>query len=134
MKEKLMVDPRREAETVVQRLEDQRYSAVLAGDVDTFERLCHPQLVYTHSGGNRDSLEAYIDKLRTGSVRYHRIEHISEKITIVGNTALVNLRMQADLTVNGTFLQMENAALAVWVNEGGSWKFIAYQATPQPQV
>lgn len=129
-----MVDPGIEAETVIRRLEDQRYGAVLAGDVDTFERLCHPQLVYTHSGGNRDSLEAYVDKLRTGSVRYHRIDHTSEKITVIGTTALVNLRMQADLTVNGTFLQMENSALAVWVNEGGSWKFIAYQATPRRQV
>ncbi|UKA55243.1 nuclear transport factor 2 family protein [Arthrobacter sp. FW305-BF8] len=122
------------AKAVVQRLEDQRYSAVLAGDVDTFEGLCHPELVYTHSGGNTDSLKAYTDKLRTGAVRYHRIDHESEKITIIGNTALVVVRMNADLTVNGTPTTMKNSALAVWVNEEGSWKFVAYQATPQLQV
>ncbi|MET3934623.1 nuclear transport factor 2 family protein [Arthrobacter sp. OAP107] len=130
-----MVAARIDAEAVVvQRLEDQRYSAVLAGDVDTFERLCHPELIYTHSGGNRDSLTAYTDKLRTGAVRYHRIDHRSENITIIGNTALVSVQMNADLTVNGTSMTMHNSALAVWVREEGSWKFVAYQATPQLHV
>ncbi|MDQ0029079.1 nuclear transport factor 2 family protein [Arthrobacter bambusae] len=129
-----MTDSGVDPASVIQRLEDQRYNAVLAGDVDTFERLCHPELVYTHSGGNRDSLKAYIDKLRTGAVRYHRIDHKCEKITVIGNTVLVNLQMNADLTVNGTPMTMNNSALAVWVNEKGSWKFVAYQATPQPHV
>ncbi len=42
--------------------------------------------------------------------------------------------MNADLTVNGTSMTMNNSALAVWVNEEGSWKFVAYQATPDLQV
>ena len=40
----------------IQRLEDQRYHAVLTGDLETFEGLCHPRLVYTHTRGDRDSL------------------------------------------------------------------------------
>ncbi|MGO4250255.1 nuclear transport factor 2 family protein [Paenarthrobacter sp. RAF54_2] len=125
-----MADSSSNAKAVIQRLEDQRYDAVLAGDVDSFEGLCHPELVYTHSRGNTDSLKDYTDKLRSGVVRYHRIDHQSETITIVGNTALVIVRMNADLTVNGTPMTMKNSALAVWVNEEGSWKFVAYQATP----
>ncbi len=118
------------AEAVVRRLESQRYRAVLAGDVDAFEELSHPQLVYTHSGGNRDSLKEYADKLRTGAVRYQRIDHRIEKVTIIGGTALVNIQVDADVTVNGSPMMLKNSALAVWVNDGVSWKFAAYQATP----
>lgn len=129
-----MAHPSINVGAVVLRLEDQRYRAVLDGDVDAFERLCHPKLVYTHSGGNTDSLKAYTDKLRTGAVRYHRIDHQTENITVVGHTALVNIRMNADLTVNGIPMTMKNSALAVWVNEEGSWKLVAYQATPDLKV
>ncbi|MEV8148538.1 nuclear transport factor 2 family protein [Arthrobacter sp. NPDC080073] len=119
-------------EALIESLEDQRYSAVLSGDLATFEELCHPGLVYSHSSGDRDSLRAYTDKLRTGALRYHRIDHKSEKVTIIGNTALVMLRMSADLTINGAPMTLKCTALAVWVNEADSWKFIAYQSTPQP--
>lgn len=126
-----MTDSATSPETLIQQLEDQRYSAVLTGDWETFERLCHPGLVYTHTGGHRDSLDTYVGRLRTGAIRYHRIDHKSEEITVIGNTALVQLQTTADLTVNGAYKAMKCSALAVWVNESGSWKFIAYQPTPQ---
>lgn len=72
----------------------------------------------------------YVGKLRTGTLRYHRIDHQSEKITVIG-TALVLLQATGDLTVNGVRKAMKCSALAVWVNESGSWKFIAHQPTPQ---
>ena len=40
--------------------------------------------------------------------------------------------MNADLTVGGRSKRLNNASLAVWVREGSSWKFIAYQPTPKP--
>jgi ketosteroid isomerase-like protein len=123
-----------DADDLILRLEDHRYKAVLAGDADMFERLCHPSLVYIHSGGNTDSLTAYADKLRTGAVRYHRIDRTTEKVTLIGNTALVSTRMDADLAVNGTPMTMNNRTLAVWVNEADSWKLLAYQTTPNLQV
>lgn len=126
-----MTDVSASPDVLIQRLEDQRYRAVLTGDLETFEGLCHPRLVYTHTGGNRDSLKSYMDKLRTGALQYHRIDHKSEKITVIGNTALVLIQTTADLTVNGSHKAMKCNALAVWVNEAGSWKFIAYQPTPQ---
>lgn len=118
------------AEAVVRRLESQRYRAVLAGNVDAFEELSHPELVYTHSSGSRDSLREYADKLREGTVRYQRLDHSVDRITILGDTALVNIQIDADVSVNGSLMTMKNSALVVWVNDGISWKFAAYQATP----
>ncbi|MDQ0925620.1 hypothetical protein QF038_004128 [Pseudarthrobacter sp. W1I19] len=124
-----MADVSASPDVLIRRLEDQRYGAVLTGDLETFEGLCHPGLMYTHTGGDRDSLKSYMDKLRTGALHYHRIDHKSEKITVIGNTALVLIQMTADLRVNGSRKAIKCNALAVWVNEAGAWKFIAYQPT-----
>ncbi|MDP9889089.1 nuclear transport factor 2 family protein [Pseudarthrobacter enclensis] len=119
------------AQTSVRRLEDRRFQAVLEQDFDVLEDLSHKRLVYSHSGGNRDSLEDYVRKLRTGSLRYHRIDHHIEDVLIIDDTALVLGQMEADVTVNGQQKTLNNRYLAVWVQESGAWKFIAYQPTPK---
>lgn len=52
-------------------------------------------------GGNRDSLGSYVGKLRSGALRYDRIDRTIDKVLIVGGTALVLGQMKADVTVNG---------------------------------
>lgn len=117
---------------LIRNLEDQRYQAVLEHDFDAFVNLCHERLVYSHSGGNRDSLESYVGKLRSGALRYDRIDRTIDKVLIVGGTALVLGQMKADVTVNGQPKTLNNSSLAVWVDDdSGHWKFIAYQPTPQ---
>ena len=114
----------------IQRLEKLRYDAVLNGDLDTFQGLCHPDLVYGHTAGNRDSLASYLAKLRSGELRYHWIEHMIENLVISGDTALVLGRMAAEVSVNATYRSLNNASLSVWTKVAGDWKFIAYQPTP----
>lgn len=113
-------------------LENSRYEAVLNADFEAFADLCHPDLVYAHSNGERDDLGSYMEKCRQGVYVYHRIEHPVERVKIVGNVALVLGEMQADLTIKGTRTSLDNTALAVWVRAGSSWKLLAYQPTPKP--
>lgn len=115
---------------MLQSLENERYEAVLHCDLDIFRGLCHPDLVYGHTTGNRDSLETYIGKLRIGDLRYHWIDHKLENIVVIGDTALVIGHMSAKVSVNGQVKTLNNAALAVWTKVAGGWKFIAYQPTP----
>lgn len=41
-------------------------------------------------------------------------------------------RMQADLSVNGAPTSLDTRSIAVWVNHGAQWRFLAYQGTPAP--
>lgn len=115
----------------IETLEARRYKAVVDGDYDAFESLCHQRLIYTHSLGDRDTLSSYLEKLRKGYYRYHRIDHPIEDIVLIGDMALVLGQMNADLTVNGTAKTLANSALSVWVKEEKTWKFLAYQPTPR---
>ena len=119
------------AETIAQ-LEQERFSAIVNRDFEAFRAIAHPELMYTHSNGNTDTLKSYIEKCREGFYIYHWIDHPVTKIVINGHVALVLGEMNADLTVGGRSKRLNNASLAVWVREGSSWKFIAYQPTPKP--
>lgn len=113
-------------------LEDRRYEAVLRADFEAFADLCHEELVYVHSNGERDDLGSYMEKCRQGVYVYHRIDHPVDQVKIIGNVGLVMGDMQAELTIKGTRTSLDNTALAVWVREGSSWKLLAYQPTPKP--
>ncbi|MGW2254991.1 nuclear transport factor 2 family protein [Kitasatospora sp. NPDC001660] len=113
----------------IRALENRRFEALVAGDLDGFTEITHPELVYTHSSGTLDTLDSYLAKCASGFFVYHWIEHPIDRITVVGDTAIVIGDMRADLSVNGVHRKLENRSLAVWTRVDGQWKFLAYQAT-----
>jgi len=113
----------------VRDLEDQRYRAVVTGDLDAFARLAHPELAYTHSDGTLDGLESYLSKCRDGYYVYHSVEHPIGRITVVGDTAVVIGEMNAVITAGGTRKTLANRTLAVWVRTAAGWRFLAFQPT-----
>jgi hypothetical protein len=54
-----------------------------------------------------------------------------EDIVLIGDTALILGQMNADLTVNEIHKSLANSALSVWIKEGGTGRFLAYQPTPR---
>lgn len=118
----------------IRRREDERYAAVLDGDIDAFAALAHPDLIYTHSNGAVDNLASYREKIETGFYVYHRIDHPIDRIVVPGDTALVVGEMHADITAGGVRKTLANRALAVWVRSDGDWRLIAYQPTVLPDA
>ena len=115
----------------IRDLEEKRYHSLLAQDYDTFEDLCHTLLVYGHGDGNSDSRQSYVDKLRTGALRFASVEHSVETVTVVGDTALLRGVMNAEIVINDHISKtLHNNALIVWTREAGSWKLLAHQPTP----
>ncbi len=113
-------------------LETARYRAVIDGDFEAFRRLCHADLVYTHSDSARDTLGSYIDKCQSGFYTYSRIDHPVEDVLVVGDTAVVVGQMSASITAGGKPKELRNNSIAVWVKDTGSWLLLAYQPTPLP--
>ncbi|MGW4129201.1 nuclear transport factor 2 family protein [Amycolatopsis japonica] len=122
-----------DVESTIRALEDARYEAVIAGDFAAFAAHAHPELAYTHSNAVTDTLESYLDKLRSGFYVYHRIDHPVDRITVAGDTAAVVGRMHADITAGGTRKSLANRSLAVWVREDERWLLLAYQPTVLPE-
>jgi len=113
--------------------EDARYQALLGPDLPTLERLFHERLSYAHSSGVRDTKDEYLAKIRDGYYDYRRIAHPVERVDVLGDTAVVVGRMDADLLVDGTAKALDVLALAVWTSDGGDWRLLAYASTPIPR-
>ena len=116
----------------IERLEDERYAAMLAKDVAALERLLHPDLVYMHSSGVSDSKASYMAGVRDRLWDYHRIARSEQTVRCNGPLALVFNRLKIDLAVRGVEKSLDNRALAVWVAEGGAWRLIALQSGMVP--
>ncbi|QXJ26783.1 nuclear transport factor 2 family protein [Actinomadura graeca] len=106
---------------------------MIAGDVDRFAALAHPDLAYTHSNAVVDTLDSYREKVRSGYYVYHRIDHPVDRILVHGTTAVVVGEMHADITAGGTRKTLANRAIAVWVFEDDRWLLLAYQPTVLPE-
>ncbi|MEU8483370.1 nuclear transport factor 2 family protein [Streptomyces sp. NPDC048641] len=122
-----------DVESTIRTLEDTRYEAVIAGDIEAFAALAHPELAYTHSNAAVDTLDSYLEKLRSGFYVYHSIEHPVDRILVSGDTAVVVGEMHADLTARGVRKTLANRSLAVWVRERDHWLLLAYQPTVLPK-
>jgi len=128
-----MTNHHQDAESRIRALEDKRYNAVVTGDFDTFSTLLHPDLRYTHSSGNVDTCQSYLDKFHNGFYVYHHADHPIDAIKVIGSIALVFGEMHANITAGGVRKILHNKVLAVWEQHDGDWKLLAYQPTPIPQ-
>jgi hypothetical protein len=120
-------------EDTIRALEDERYAAMLNSDVATLERLLSGRLVYTHSTGGRDTKASYLAKVRGKSIVYESIDHPVDEIIVTGGTAVVIGGMNSRLQLGGEARELHNTITAVWVEEDGAWRLIAFQGTPVPR-
>jgi Domain of unknown function (DUF4440) len=117
---------------VVLAAEDRRYRAMLDADLAVLDEVCAPELSYAHSSGARDTKDQYLAKVRSGYYVYRRIDHPVERVSVLGDTAIVVGRMTADLDVDGVPKTIDNLALAVWARAAGAWQLLAYAPTSLP--
>lgn len=117
-----------ESAAEIQRLEDERYAAMVAGDVNTLERLLDDELVYMHSSGIADSKESYLRGLREGVWDYQRVGRTEQAVKLTGDTGLVFNRLAISIKVRGVQKELDTRALAVWVRRAGGWRLVAVQS------
>ena len=109
----------------IRQLEEQRYAAMLAGDVAALDKLLDDALTYTHSSGVVDTKAGYIGGVRDKVWEYKNIARENERIVIRGGCGLVFCRLKIDLNVRGAPKKVDSNALAVWVEDGGQTRLVA---------
>ncbi|HEY6480180.1 MAG TPA: nuclear transport factor 2 family protein [Streptosporangiaceae bacterium] len=124
-----MTDAAHAQEARIRQLEDERYQAMLDGDVETLGRLLSARLTYTHSNGDRDSKESYLQRVRDRYFVYRSVAHPVDRIEVLSGAALVFGEMHASAEIDGRAAEISSRALAVWAQDGEDWTLIAYQPT-----
>jgi 3-hydroxyisobutyrate dehydrogenase-like beta-hydroxyacid dehydrogenase len=113
-------------------LEDRRYQAMVDADLDALDRLLSDEVLYAHSNASVDSKESYLKLIGTGALVYHRLQHTTDEVISRPGLAVLSGTMSGSIHMNGTAKTLNSRVCAVWADEGGTWRLVAFQPTPIP--
>lgn len=115
--------------------DDERIAATMAGDRARLAAVYSDELHYSHSNGRADTKASQIEGLVNGTNRWVNFEYKERTFTPVApGIALMKGRVVANM-VNKTSGQkgvLDLVFLAVWREENGKWRFLAWQSCRFP--
>ncbi|GHC85207.1 hypothetical protein GCM10007320_29980 [Pseudorhodoferax aquiterrae] len=120
------------SEAALLALEEQRRTAMLAGDIAALESLLAPDLRYTHSTGASDTQGSLLAKLAGGQIAYRRLAFRPLAVQCTADAGTVAGEMHAEVLRDGLPRSVAACYLAVWLRRAGAWQLAAFQGTALP--
>ena len=106
-----------------------RIRAMVTNDLEKLSALLAADLVYVHTTGEAESKLEFLQRLRSGSLRYRSIEPADVRVRIYGNSAVVTGRAQMAVTNAGSDREFEIRFTAVYTAGAGGWQLVSWQST-----
>ncbi|TDU81904.1 uncharacterized protein DUF4440 [Prosthecobacter fusiformis] len=119
--------------TAVMAADDARVAAMKSADESQLKKVFSGDLRYAHSNGVVDSKDSLITILKEGRTKYVGYDHVERNFTFPApGIALMagRTRIQAE-TATGK-MDSVLSYLAVWRQEDGQWRFLAWQSCKLP--
>ena len=109
--------------------DDKRMAAMKSGDRAGLSVIFSDELRYAHSSGVVDTKPSFIETLSSGKTKYLSFDYEERNFTFPSSdialmTGRVRIRTTAAETTTENFLSF----LAVWREEKGQWRFLAWQS------
>ena len=119
----------------VRAADDERVAAILAADPTRLNAIFSDDLTYTHSSGKIDNKASYTRSLVTKATTYDRYEYLERKFIPVA-PGIVLMTAHALIYSRSATGRNENdlSILAVYREEQGKWRFLAWQSAKLPAV
>jgi len=117
----------------VRAADDQRVAATLAADGKKLGGTFSDELRYAHSSGVVDTKASYIQSIVSGRTKYHVIQFEERNFTFPAvGIALESGRAHMKATSATGESDSIFSFLAVWREEKGQWRFLAWQSCKLP--
>lgn len=110
------------------RAEQARYDAQTGNDFAAMERLFGDELVYVHSSTTLDTKASFIESMRSGAVRYHRMTLGDAKVRTYGCIAIITGAAKFEVTARGQDLKLDLLFHSVWAKRAAGVQFVSWQA------
>lgn len=117
----------------VRAADDERIAATMAADAKRLEAVYSDALHYAHSSGKVDTKASQIKGITTGGNKYEKFEH-KERTFIPAGPGIVLMKGRVLMSMSGASGKLVNDLnyLAVWREENGKWRFLAWQSCKNP--
>lgn len=117
------------------KADEERLVAMLTTDESVLNRLLSEDLHYAHSSGVVEDRQAFVNALVTRSLQYKAFEYEQRNFTLPA-PGIALMKGIAKLKVSNAKgdVDLRLGYLAVWKQENGKWKFLAWQSCRLPAV
>jgi hypothetical protein len=113
--------------------DDERLAATQAGDPARLEAIFSDALHYAHSSGKVDTKASLIKSLVSHASVYESFDYKERKFTVIGpGLATMTGRVIVKVGPAGKPNELDLRFLAVWREENGRWRFLAWQSCKNP--
>ena len=120
-------------EAALKSADDARVAAMKAGDGAALGRLLSDELRYSHSNGVVDTKASLVEVLASGKTKYTGIDYEERAFSFPApGIALMTGRARVQVTSARGQVDAKMAFLAVWREEQGQWRFLAWQSCKIP--
>jgi len=119
----------------VQVADKARVAAMQSGDRAKLDGIFSDELRYAHSNGVVDTKASFIDILSAGKTKYVGYYYEEQTFTFpTPGIALMTGRAHVKAESEGKSMDAVLSFLAVWREEKGQWRFLAWQSCKLPPV
>jgi ketosteroid isomerase-like protein len=119
----------------VQAADKARIDAMQSGDREKLSSIFSDELRYAHSNGDVDTKASFIDILSAGKTKYVGYDYEEQGFTFPSpGIALMTGRAHVKAESEGKTMDAVLSFLAVWRQEKGQWRFLAWQSCKLPSV
>jgi hypothetical protein len=117
----------------VRAADDERIAATMAASRPRLEAIYSDALHYAHSSGKVDTKASQIQGITTSGNTYERFEH-KERTFIPAGPGVVLMKGRVLMHMKNQTGRLVNDLnyLAVWREENGRWRFLAWQSCKNP--
>jgi len=117
----------------VRAADDERVAAMLAADRARMEAVYADDLHYGHSNARIDTKASFIDPIAKGTLVYQTYDYKERKFRLIA-PGVVQMTGRVLNTATRGEQKVENdlVYLAVWREEAGQWRFVAWQSCKVP--
>ena len=115
-------------EQAVVAVEKQRFAAQVSRDYNALGQLLADDLVYTHSNGNTDTKQAYIQGIRDGKSVYEQIDVTEQKVRLYNDIAFINGVCLVKMNTNGAPTNLKLKYTDAYARRNGKWQLITWQS------
>ena len=112
-----------------------RVAAMQSGERAKLDGIFSDELRYAHSNGVVDTKTSFIEILSAGKTKYVGYDYEEQNFTFpAAGIALMSGRAHVKAESEGKAMDAVLSFLAVWREEKGQWRFLAWQSCKLPPV
>ena len=118
--------------TEVEKAERAWADGIVRADLSALEKLLAEDLVYTHSNGDRDSKASYLDRIRSGQLKYRKVDFQKIEVYLLKKDVAFAATLANIQVISTTQQDMKASLLHVFVRRQGRWQLAAHQSARLP--